>query len=253
MKKHLFALAMGLLLAGGATAFAQQAEACAKKDCKSTCSPKICSRTCANPDTCICPEQVPMDEAAPAQPACRPTPDGRGPGKGGCAPQTPGKDGKCCKADKAGKHGKTGKDGKHGKAGKDGRKFGKKDDFRKAAFEGIELTPQQQVQFDKLSQKQHEKSAKVKADAKKAKEKAKADKKKKSLKNREAYEKEVKKILTPEQYAKYQDNVKALKAQRSSEKQVKKEGRKRLKGDRPRNADGSKLEVIKGPEQPLLY
>lgn len=238
MKKHLFTLAMGLLLAGGATAFAQSADACAKKDCKSTCTPKICSRTCANPDTCICPEQVPMDEAAPAQPACRPTRDGRGPGKGGCAPQTPGQ--KCCKADKAGKHGKFDKAGKHGKAGKGDRKFGKKGDFKKAAFEGIELTPQQQVQFDNLSQKQHEKSAKVKADAKKAKEKAKADKKKKSLKNREAYEKEVKKILTPEQYAKYQENVKALKARKAS-------------GDRPRNADGSKLKVVKGPEQPLLY
>lgn len=71
----------------------------------------------------------------------------------------------------------------------------------KELFEGINLTPEQSAKIKSLKEKN-----KAKAD----KQRAKAEKQR--VKDKESRDKEIKKILTPEQYAKYLDNVKKAKA-----------------------------------------
>lgn len=178
MTKKFFGLALGLLLSAGAFgAFAQDNKPCEKKDCKSTCTQKICSRTCANPDTCICPVQEPMDgpAAAPAAPCCRPTRDGRGP-EGGCTESCarPTKDGRGC------------------------------------FLKGIELTVDQKAKIEKLQAKQKEKAEKAREKASKEQKKAREKAAKEQKKSRDDFDKEMKKILTPEQYAQYQANRQAM-------------------------------------------
>lgn len=80
-----------------------------------------------------------------------------------------------------------------------GRGFKEKGD--KNLFEGLNLTPEQSAKIKTLKDKN-----KAKAD----KQRAKAEKQR--VKDKESRDKEIKKILTPEQYAKYLDNVKKAKA-----------------------------------------
>ncbi len=122
-------------------------------------------------------------------------------------------EGKCPKGVKTDCKGPKG-EGKACKNGKDG-KPGKKAKFN--PFEGIELTPAQQASLDNLRSKQKEEAKKIEEKASKQKEK-----------NRQDFEKEVKKILTPEQWTKFEAN----KADRMKAKADGKKGDRNGKADK---------------------
>ncbi len=154
---------------------------------------------------------------------------------------------KCCKKDGEFRgHGK--KDGK--KFDRDGRKCGEpgfchkgeghmhkagKGDRSKKLFEGITLSDAQQQKLDDFN-------AKVKADRDAAKAKMKEEKQKmreNAKKDREQfraeYDKGISDILTPEQYAKYQENQKAMqlkKEEKRAAKEAKMKARKDKKGEK---------------------
>lgn len=77
-------------------------------------------------------------------------------------------------------------------------------------FTGIQLTQEQQAQLDNLRQQRKDQ----KEEAKKAEKEAKA-------KNREAFNAEVAKILTPDQFAQYKANCDSLKARKMDGKKFK--------------------------------
>ena len=106
-----------------------------------------------------------------------------------CA-STANPDGGCCK----------GKKGKDAKKGKKGDKKGKKGNKRgcccgNSVMSGITLTPDQQTKYNKLRDDRKEKIQKVKDDSKK-----------KMMKISDDFDQDLKKILTPAQYAQYQNN-----------------------------------------------
>lgn len=106
----------------------------------------------------------------------------------------------------------TAQKGECQKEGK-GKKCHKKGD-RKAkmnAFEGIELTQEQQQQI-----------AQLKAECKAKKEADKAEKKKAKAEARAQFNEKVSQILTPEQYAQYKANCDSIKANKKSDKKIKK-------------------------------
>lgn len=115
------------------------------------------------------------------------------------------------------------KDKKDKKDRKSGMRKGNPD--RMNAFEGIELTADQQTKIQKLRAEQ-------KANRMADKEAKKAAKKEAKEQSRKEYNEAVAKILTPEQYAQYQANCEKMKAQKKEKKDRKKEG----KGDRAAKA-----------------
>lgn len=117
---------------------------------------------------------------------------------------------KCKKADK--KKGKKGHKDSKGKKGQKGHQCcaAKKGN---PAFKGIELTPEQQSKIETLNAKR-----------KAAVDKSREELKKAIAKDREAYDKEVKEILTPEQRATYDKNVAEIKARRA-ERELKRDGK----------------------------
>lgn len=106
---------------------------------------------------------------------------------------------------------------------------------RVSPLAGIELTAGQQAKLASLKSKHRKEADKLAAKIKKQK-----------AKNAAAYEKEMKKILTPEQYAQYQAN-------KQKNADIKKAGKARLK-KAPRAQKGANSSNIKkGPERKMVY
>ncbi|MBO4965108.1 MAG: hypothetical protein J6C81_02445 [Muribaculaceae bacterium] len=74
------------------------------------------------------------------------------------------------------------------------------------AFQGITLTPSQQQKLNELNDKQRGKLKKEFNKAKEKREKMRAEAEKKRDKMRSSYEKDLREILTPEQYMQYKQN-----------------------------------------------
>lgn len=104
-------------------------------------------------------------------------------------------------------------------------------------LEGINLTPEQQAAVKALN----EKTAQAHKDARKAKAEAKAQERKQVKNGRQEYLNEMKKILTPEQYTQYLENLAATKGPKAK---FNKEGRKGPKGE----AKHSDRKDRKGPK-----
>lgn len=101
-----------------------------------------------------------------------------------------------------------------GRNGKKGQRYGKgkgRENMQAALFDGITLSAEQQQELQALR-------VKAKDNAKKEKAEFAAKMKEKREKAREDYNKDVKKILSAEQYAKYEANQKALQAKRAEKK-----------------------------------
>lgn len=198
MKKIIMALSLAAMLAIPATALAQNAG-----NGKNTCKPAKCSQTsCNTPCNTNCnPGCNPCDSCTAAcTPACANTPV--------CA--NGDNNGKACRKDFKGKH--------HGKKGH--CKYSKKSmsqlDARNLPkgnplMYGIELSADQQQKMQSFREQQKADRQKVKAEAAS-----------KNAKDREkrmaAYDKEMKKILTPEQYKQYEANKEAMKTRRDAQK-----------------------------------
>lgn len=119
----------------------------------------------------------------------------------------------CCSSDKKQKH-----EGKKGDKKCKGHKKGP----RMNPFEGIELTAEQQQKIDKL-----------KSDRKEKREQEKRDKADKRKKEREAFNKELESILTPDQMAQYNANCEKIAAKKKEHKKNKdNKGPKDNKGDK---------------------
>lgn len=136
-----------------------------------------------------------------------------------CQEQVVNQKPECCKNKKDGKHKKDGV--KADRIDHKGPRFN--------PFNGIDLTPEQQQQIDKLK-------AERKEQRKQNKDADKAAKKEAQAKEREAYEAELAKILTPAQFATYKSNTENLKA-RSDMKGKKIEKKKGEKRDKKKNAE----------------
>ena len=113
----------------------------------------------------------------------------------------------CCKEKKEKKECKEGK--KDRKDGNKDRKNKKMRDGKKEArikpFDGIQLTEAQQAQISQLKKNRKENFKKVKAAQKQD-----------FVKEREAFDQEVAKVLTPEQYKVYETNRDNIRAQKRS-------------------------------------
>lgn len=107
-------------------------------------------------------------------------------------------------------------------------------------LQGITLTPEQQAKVDALQQKNKAEFEKQKAEQKKEAEKKRAEAEKKMQKKAEELDKDMKKILTPEQYAVFQQNVAKAKADRQKMKDGKKnkEGKKGQRDGKKGGKDG---------------
>lgn len=106
---------------------------------------------------------------------------------------------KCCKGGKDMKAGKKG----HGPKGEG--KIGRRGPGENPEmFQDLNLTPEQQAQVDALMKTRAEKFKASKAEAKEAKAQAKADRSQRMKADRQEFEAELQKILTPEQYATFQ-------------------------------------------------
>lgn len=121
---------------------------------------------------------------------------------------------KGCKKSKKGKKGGDGRfAGRHGKMDKGAR--------RASLFEGITLSDAQQQKLTTLDNKVKAERQEAMAKAKAEREKAIAKADKERSKARADYDKALSDILTPEQYAKYQENQKALQAKRMEKRAAK--------------------------------
>lgn len=241
MKKLFFGIAMMLAATTAVTSFAAGAatpqadkqqticpnDSCPRKEKKcrkqrsecrnlqncrqQNCDPKNCRQQNCDPQNC--PQQNCDPQNCPQQ-NCRKKSDKK-------------------EFSKDGRHGRKG-DKRYASAGRHGKKDmrGKKQNL----FEGITLTDSQQKEISDLRAKTKEERKAVKAEMRKEKEnvknmtaeqKAAARTKMAEAKKaaREAYDKAIGKILTPEQYAKYQENVKAAQVKKA-EKKAKKESAK---------------------------
>lgn len=160
-------------------------------NCQPQCNPQGCPQ--CNPQGC--PMREPQCNPACA-PQCRP----------GCAP-----DSAYCGRQAYGKrHGGNPAYFKGPRYGKQAAEAGK---FRNGAprqnmlLNGIQLTEEQQQQMKAFNEKQ-------KADRQKQKAEANAKKTKERQERMEAYDKEMKKILTPEQFKQYEANKSMMSANR---------------------------------------
>lgn len=151
---------------------------CAKPACETAaCAKPACATTECEGPACATAEC--------AKPACA---------EASCneCPKTP-----CCRLDK-GKKGRCGKPRHH----KKGRNYRSKwsecgTPVCARAMEGISLTPSQQAEIEKLN-----------ADRRSKADKEAKSRRDKRIKEAKKYNEKMKSILTPEQYAKYQDNLK---------------------------------------------
>ncbi len=136
-----------------------------------------------------------------------------------------------CKCDKDRKCKKGGKSDfkSHGKKGKlDKRKAGKIDRGQRQnlLFKGITLSEQQQQQLNALCEKQCSERKAEMTQMKKEKSEQKALKAQQYKLKSEAYDKEVEKILTPDQMKQYQANEESMKVNKVSMDKNRKERRK---------------------------
>lgn len=188
MKKTIIAIACVLGL-GSAIAIAQNpapqenngANCCAETPCvNAPCQngPSVPPPCDGTPERCVLPDSPCVCSNA-ASDSCKACPD--------C--------GKCCQKGKA-KHGKHAKKGKRSKRynGKGGQGV-QANPGESRAFAGIELTPQQQIQLKEIADDRQEQYMDIKDEFNKSRSKADAK-----------FEKQLQKILTPEQYAKYLSN-----------------------------------------------
>lgn len=154
---------------------------------------------------------------------------------------------KCCKKDgefrgkdgkKFDRHGKKGCDGKFAGKGEGRRHKAGKCDRRKMLFEGITLTEAQQQKLDAFDAKvkTEREAAKAKMEADKQKMREKADKEREQF--RADYDKGLSEILTPEQYAKYQENQKAMQLKKEEKRAAMKDGK--MKDHKKGGKDGKK-------------
>lgn len=90
---------------------------------------------------------------------------------------------------------------------------------KKNPFEGIQLTEQQTQQLEQL-----------KAERKAQKESDEKNRKEAREQERKAYNEKIAKILTPEQYAQYEENCRKMKAAKADKKKVKAERMKKKPG-----------------------
>lgn len=148
------------------------------------------------------------------------------------------KKGKKNKKDKKGKKGRKGNmDKKRGYTpGDNNCCAGKKG--KGGPMAGIVLTPAQQTEFSKLNDERKDKVGKVREDSKKKIEKINID-----------YDKDLKKILTPEQYAQYEEN----KARRAEKKMDKGDRRRPHQGNAVARRHENGPKGKKGGAQPVIY
>lgn len=116
-------------------------------------------------------------------------------------------------------------DGQFAKRGEGRGKKMDKEARRAAMFEGITLSDAQQQKLQTLDNKVKAEKAEAKAKMQEEKQKMKEKADKGREKFRAEYDKALRDILTPEQYAKYQENQQAAQAKRA-EKKAAKEARK---------------------------
>ncbi|MCM1152371.1 MAG: hypothetical protein NC328_01790 [Muribaculum sp.] len=221
MKKKVIALSMMIMgLTGTSVILAQQpngesvvvceGEACVPENCAAT--PDVCL-----PEGCgVCvAEEVTVDSCC-NQPGAN---QGRFKGKKHC------KDGKnFAKGKKC--HGPKGKFDKKGK-----RAGGNPAAIESRIFSGIDLSEAQKAKVKELGEKRAEDSKKIAEDV--AKKRAKITKK---------YDEQLQKILTPEQYAKYKDNL--GKMRRGGSKKI---SGKPVPGKKVQR-DGVVGPIVKGPQ-----
>lgn len=113
------------------------------------------------------------------------------------------------KADRKGKKGDFKGHGKRGKS--EHRKNGKIAGNRQnPLFKGITLTEEQQQQFKALREKRAAEHKVTRAELKKEKAQKKLADAEQMKKRAEAYDKEIEKILTPEQYKQYESNKEVM-------------------------------------------
>lgn len=113
------------------------------------------------------------------------------------------------KADRKGKKGDFKGHGKKGKSEhrKDGKMAGNR---QNPLFKGITLTEEQQQQFKALREKRAAEHKASRAELKKEKAQKKLADAEQMKKRAEAYDKEIEKILTPEQYKQYESNKEVM-------------------------------------------
>lgn len=132
-------------------------------------------------------------------------------------------------------NGKAAKDGaRYAKAG--ARKGGKQrmggKRQKQDLFAGITLTDAQKQQIKDLRAKSREERQEISADVKKAQEKTREKVAEAKKEAREKYDKALSKILTPEQYAKYQQNVSNAAARKAEMKSASQKNGMNKKGGR---------------------
>lgn len=210
MKRILMTLSLAAMLAIPSITNAQEATPCKKGDksavccqakgnaqckqeCKGNCTPE-CKAKCEAQGKAECKAQCKAQGNALCKAA-----------KDSCKAATPCK--KVCRdarKEKGKKHVDIRKKGH--RSDRHGKMMSRRDG-QNVLFEGITLTAEQQQKMQSLREQQR-------ADGRKAKADMKAQKSEDRQKRFAAYEKEVEKILTPEQYKQYEANKAAMKERR---------------------------------------
>ena len=241
MKKTVLGITMMVLSAFGLTAMAQN------NNCAQNCGNQsaACNVACSNcPDCKECPGKANCKEC-PGKANCKECPGKANckecPGKANCkecpgkavctaAGNCPADSAVCCKGARRSRCVAAGKNGAHkfnraavsafnhkggGKLNRD-LKGDRKFDVRTNLFEGIELTADQQSRINDLDSKMAAERKAAREVAKEKKAEVKSDMSKSREEIRATYEKELKSILTEEQYAKYQLNQKNMQARKAS-------------------------------------
>lgn len=121
-----------------------------------------------------------------------------------------------------------GKRGDCAMRGRDGKRHGRPDGPRADLFAGIQLTAEQQAALENMRREQRTARDQARKDREAAREQARAE-----TDNR------VKEILTPEQYAQYEQNVAAAKARREQMKKDSKDGKRQHGRNHRHNAAGT--------------